>query len=123
MGCRLKVRELGEGKLETSGNKCARGPRYAAEEFLDPRRTVAVTVALRAGDRPPVSAIGAPARIPVRTAAPFPKDRVPALIEALAAVELALPVRLGQVVIRDALGTGIDVIATRSLPFPSPGAG
>jgi CxxC motif-containing protein len=37
------------------------------------------------------------------------------LLEAIYALEEPLPVRRGQVMIRDALGLGIDVVATRTL--------
>ncbi len=118
MSCALKVR-LGEnGTVLTSGNRCPRGARYAAEEFLDPRRVVSATARIRAADAPARGEVGAVARVPVRTAAPFPKERVAELLEAVYALDVALPVRRGQVLIADALGTGVDLIATRTLPFP-----
>ena len=121
--CRLTVREESPGSLVVSGNRCPRGARYAEAEFLDPRRVVTATARIRAADAPPAGAVGAVARVPVRTAAPFPKDRIPELLEAIYALEVALPVRRGQTLIADALGTGVDVTATRTLPFPPAVAG
>ena len=54
-------------------------------------------------------------RVPLRTTLPFPKDRVGELLDLLRALEVAMPVKRGDVVLRDALGTGIDLIATRTL--------
>ena len=52
----------------------------------------------------------------VRTRAPIPKRDIAACMAALRALRLSVPVRAGDVVLADVCGTGIDVIATRSLP-------
>jgi CxxC motif-containing protein len=56
------------------------------------------------------------ARLPVRTVDPVPKDQVAALCTALRTVTVRAPVRLGDVIVADALGTGVDVVASRDLP-------
>ena len=53
--------------------------------------------------------------MPVYTAFPIPKARIDDLLTALRQVELTAPVKMGQVVVKDALGTGIDVLASRDL--------
>jgi CxxC motif-containing protein len=53
------------------------------------------------------------ARLPVKTTAPVPKDRVQEVCSA------AL-VRLGDVVVSDILGTGADIVATRAMAAPRP---
>ena len=109
IGCRLVVERRAEGELSVSGNRCPRGAAYAREELLAPKRTVTATCRAVANE-------GTLARrIPVRTTAPFPKERVGELLSAIYALEQPLPVERGRVLIRDALGLGIDVIATRSL--------
>ena len=121
MGCRLVVErgsggatEGGGGGLSVSGNRCPRGAAYAREELLSPKRTVTATCRAVAG--PGSSrAFATPRRIPCRTTAPFPKERVDELLEAIYALEERLPVPRGRVLIRDALGLGIDVVATRTL--------
>ena len=106
IGCRLVVDGIPE-ELAVSGNRCPRGAAYAREELLAPKRTVTATCRAipSAGVR----------RIPCRTTAPFPKERVGELLEAIYALEEPLPVSRGRVLIRDALGLGIDVVATRTL--------
>ncbi|NLJ47452.1 MAG: DUF1667 domain-containing protein [Treponema sp.] len=106
LGCRLTVERLAEGGLSVSGNRCTRGARYAEEELLAPKRVVTATCRALPADR---------CRVPVRTASPFPKDRVEDLIRELYSLEVRLPVKRGDVLIPDALGTGIPVIATRTL--------
>jgi CxxC motif-containing protein len=110
MGCRLSVDRSGGGEISVSGNRCPRGAAYAREELLAPKRTVTATCRAAGGG----TASGA-RRIPCRTSAPFPKDRVDQLLGEIYALEAALPVERGGVLIRDALGLGIDVIATRTL--------
>lgn len=113
IGCRLVVESAPENstpatsnELSIGGNRCPRGAAYAREELFAPKRTVTATCR---------AVTGSVRRIPCRTASPFPKERVKELLEAIYALEKPLPVRRGQVIIRDALGLGIDVVATRTL--------
>ena len=114
LGCRLVAESVEEGsdELAVSGNRCPRGAAYAREELLAPRRTVTATCRARAGALSQGAAIK---RVPCRTAAPFPKERVDELLAAIYALEVVLPVRAGRVLIGNALGLGVDVIATRTL--------
>ena len=101
-GCHLHV----DDDLNVTGNACPRGAAYAKQEILDPRRTLTTTV--RCESRL--------LRVcPVKTSAPMPKDKVlPAMAE-VNKVVLTPPVHIGDVVIRDLLGTGVDLIATRDI--------
>jgi CxxC motif-containing protein len=123
IGCALVAeRDSAEGvaggELAVSGNRCPRGAAYAREELLAPKRTVTATCRAgaiqgsRAGDSAREQTIR---RIPCRTSAPFPRERVDELLAAIYALEAPLPVESGRVLIRDALGLGIDVVATRTL--------
>jgi CxxC motif-containing protein len=111
IGCRLVVERGSGGELVVTGNRCPRGAAYAREEMLAPKRTVTATC--RALATPGVSP--AVKRIPCRTSAPFPRERVDELLAAIYALEEPLPVEMGRVLIRDALGLGIGVVATRTL--------
>jgi CxxC motif-containing protein len=111
MGCRLEVERLGAEEISVSGNRCPRGAVYAREELLAPKRTVTATCRAGPGGDPRRAA----RRIPCRSAAPFPRERVDGLLRAIYGIEVPLPVRRGQVLIRDALGTGVDVVATRTI--------
>lgn len=118
LGCHLNVETGGAESLIVTGNRCARGLAYAREEFLSPRRTVTTTCRITHATAAPdgAAAESAPRRIPVRTSAAFPKERIPELIDFLRDFGAALPVRRGQPLARDLLGTGIDLVATRDLP-------
>ena len=107
MGCRLTVTLEGGIVTAVTGNTCRRGDDYARREVTAPARVLTTTVPVVGGLRP---------RVPVKTAGEVPKAMVLACARALAGVEVAAPVRAGDVVCRDILGTGVDVIAVRDTP-------
>jgi len=107
MGCTLEATHEGSTVLNVEGNNCKRGAQYVQAELTDPRRMVATTVKVQGGVHP---------LAPVYTAAPFPKPRIFELLDALRRVEIAAPVQMGQVVLENALDTGINVLASRDMP-------
>lgn len=106
-GCHLKVDE--ENGFAVTGNACPRGVEYARTELTRPTRVVTTTVRCGGGAYP---------RCPVKTAAPVPKGKIFEVMAALDKVTLTAPVQVGQVVLKDVCGTGVDVVATRTLGTP-----
>ena len=105
MGCALHV-EMKDGQvLSVSGNTCKRGETYAKQECVEPRRMVTAVV--------PVEGSACP--LSVKTADPIPKAQIAQIMQALSNVRLKAPIRAGDVVVPDICGTGVDIIATRSL--------
>jgi len=107
MGCSVEVTREGQTLLSVDGNTCKRGEDYVRRELTDPRRMAATTVRVKGGIHP---------LVPVYTAQAFPKPRLFELLDALRQVELEAPVAMGQVVLANALGTGIDILASREMP-------
>jgi len=104
-GCRLSVQHDGEQILVTNEG-CKRGVEYAIGEMKDPRRMVATTVRIHGGRHP---------LLPVYTANPFPKAHIMELLALLRKTEINAPVKEGQVILDDALGTGIPILASRDM--------
>lgn len=104
-GCTLDVTHDGQVVLKVDKG-CKRGAEYAQRELADPRRMVASTVQVEGGIHP---------LLPVYTEAPFPKPRIRELMGELRKVRLQAPVKGGSVVLANALGTGINIIASRSM--------
>jgi CxxC motif-containing protein len=100
-GCRLSVEKEGEG-FAVSGNLCRRGEDFARNEMTNPMRTVTSTVK---------TAFAMPA-LHVRTSGEIPKGKIGELMRLLAGVTVARPAGVGDVVVKDALGLGVDIIAT-----------
>ena len=108
LGCRLELEETEDHEIvEVRGFSCKKGERFAIQEHTDPRRMVTTTVAIEGGLFP---------RLPVRTMEPVPKGLMGRVCEELRSVTVEAPVTMGDVVHPDVAGTGVDVIATRSLP-------
>ncbi len=102
MGCRLTAEIQGES-IRVTGNTCRRGEAYAVQEVTCPMRTVTSLVAVEGGELP---------LCPVKTAAQVPKARIGDVLAALKKVRVQAPVRVGDVLIPDVAGTGVDIVAT-----------
>jgi CxxC motif-containing protein len=107
MGCALEVTHDGDAIVDVEGATCKRGKDYAEEELTDPRRMVTTTVRVAGGLHP---------LLPVYTSAPIPKARIFDLLEEIRRVEVEAPVRVGEVVLEDVVGTDVDVLASRDMP-------
>lgn len=107
LGCRLEVEEMEGEVAEVRGFACKRGKEYALQEHTEPRRMVTTTVQVTDGLWP---------RLPVKSAAPVLKGEVLPICEALRGITVPAPVGMGQVILPNALGSGIDIIATRDMP-------
>ncbi|MBC7261873.1 MAG: DUF1667 domain-containing protein [Anaerolineae bacterium] len=107
MGCRLDVTLEGGKVVSVEGQACKRGLAYAQHEITDPRRVVTTTVRVKNGLHP---------LLPVYTERPFPKSQIFPLLQELRQITVTAPVRMGQVILANALGTGINVLASRDMP-------
>lgn len=104
IGCRLTVTLEGGEVTAVSGNTCPRGEAYGKSECTAPVRMVTGLVRI-AGRNEPLS---------VKTAQPIPKELVAECVKLLAKTEVSAPIKLGDVVIHDVCGCGIDVVATKN---------
>lgn len=103
-GCHLKVDE--ENGYAVTGNSCPRGAEYGKKELVAPTRVITSTVRVTGGLYP---------RCPVKTDAPIPKELIFKAMALLDSVELTAPVRVGQVVVENVLGTGVNFVSARNL--------
>lgn len=101
-GCKLQV----DDDFNVKGNLCPRGIPYAKSELTNPTRVLTSTIAIN-------SAITK--RLPVMSMINVPKDRVLDAIKVLDKVLLNPPIRCGEVVYKNILNLGVDIIATRSI--------
>lgn len=100
-GCHLKVSK----DNQVSGNFCKRGEVYALNEMTNPVRTVTSTVKVKGGNIN---------LLPVVTKNPIPKDKIFLLMEEIKKVEVNAPIKIHDVIIKNALGL-TDIIATRNI--------
>ena len=102
MSCALRLTREGD-TIKVSGNQCRRGEEYALKEALHPRRVLTSTAAT-AFERFP--------RLPVRTAGEIPRKMLFAAMEKINALVVDKPALPGDVLIKNLLNTGVDLIAT-----------
>ena len=105
VGCRMEVTHEGEEVLSVKGNTCKRGDAYARQECVAPLRMVTAVVPVR-GSAMPLS---------VKTRSPIPKKDIAACMEALRGLRLTAPIAAGSTVLSDVCGSGVDVIATKTV--------
>ena len=106
VGCALKVETRGTEVLGVEGNTCPRGVKYAQDEVTNPVRTFTSTIRVKGGALPVC---------PVRSRAPLPLQKVFDVTREVAKASLSAPITIGQVIIENVCGTGIDIVACRSL--------
>ncbi|MCG8571834.1 MAG: DUF1667 domain-containing protein [Spirochaetes bacterium] len=106
IGCHLTLTVKGKDQLIVEGNKCKRGEVYAQEEYFAPKRVVTATCASESVILP---------RVPVKTTAAIPKDLINELIKEIYQLNLKIPIKRNQIIIKDFQGTKVDVVTTRSI--------
>lgn len=106
IGCEVEAKIEDQKIIDVKGNRCPRGEDYVKNEYFNPTRILPTTVRVKDGILP---------LVPVKTLKPIPKDLLEDAMVELAKVIVEAPVKMGQVVLQDILGTGVDVVATRDL--------
>ena len=106
LGCPLTVEMEGNEVKSVSGNTCPRGDAYAKKELTNPTRIVTSTVRVSGGKLAMVS---------VKTQSDIPKDKIFDCVKALKEVEVTAPVKIGDVIVENVAGTGVNVIATKNV--------
>lgn len=101
-GCHLVV----DDALNVSGNNCPRGAIYAKAELTHPVRMVTSTVKIDSEIE---------SRLPVKTKEPIAKELIFKVMDEINKVEVKAPIKIGDVVIKNVLGSGVDVIATKDI--------
>lgn len=101
-GCALSVELSDKGEVvSVAGNLCPRGKTYAVNECTNPMRTVTSTVKCKSG-----------AVVAVKTADNIPKSRVFDVMDAINATIAPDEIKVGDVIIANVCGLGVDVVAT-----------
>jgi len=103
LGCRVTVKADHSGSItDMTGNQCKEGKEYVTLEFRDPVRVLTATL-LTEGTRRLLS---------VRTDKPVYKSQLKEVMRAIAKVKITPPVKVGEVIIHNILGTGANLVAT-----------
>ena len=76
------------------------------EEITNPVRVVCTTVKIRGGLH---------RVIPVKTDKPIPEKYKLEVVKAINNIELQSPVKMGDIIISDLFGTGVNIVAERDM--------
>jgi len=106
IGCQLTV-EGSDGNFTVTGNTCKNGETYGIQEMTNPQRVVPSTVVIKGAML---------TRLPVKTADTIPKAKIFDAMKEINDVVVEAPVKMGDVVLKNVCGTGVDVVATKSMP-------
>lgn len=110
VGCDITVRGSGDQIKSVEGCSCNRGIEYAKTEFTHPSRILTTTVKIDGGKEP---------LLPVRTKEPIPKELLLDCMDVIKKVRVQAPVNRYDVIIKNILNTGIDIVATATVPVSS----
>lgn len=104
-GCLIQVSQ-GAESLNITGNACPKGMPFAEQEWTHPMRSLTTT--LRTD-----SAQGF--RAPVKTSDRISKDDLFKVMAYLSLIQVALPINMGDCLVKNVLDLGVDVVATLSM--------
>jgi len=111
MGCSMEITIEDDGKTrqvtKVCDNGCPRGAEYAKKELLNPTRTLTTTILVEGGTLDVV---------PVKTKGEVPKNMLMQCMEIVRRAKCQAPVKRGDILIHDILGTSINVIACADVP-------
>ena len=107
LGCPLTVTINGED-ITVEGNTCKRGDTYAKKEVTNPTRIVTSSVKIMNGELE---------RVSVKTASDIPKGKIFDIMDEIRNTVVEAPIAIGDIIITDCAGTGVDVVATKNVPL------
>lgn len=107
IGCHLEVSlDDNNNVTKVEGNTCKRGITYAEKEITNPTRFVTSTVKVEHGSEE---------RISVKTEFDIPKAKIFDVMKEINKITVEAPIKMDDVVIENVAGTGVNIIATRSV--------
>jgi CxxC motif-containing protein len=108
LGCRVTVTQDKKGRiLGMKGAECKQGEKYVLKELKDPVRTLTATVRTGDDDYP---------LLPVRTSRPVLKKLMKPIMKETVNAKVKPPVKAGDVILKNVLKTGSDLVATTDWP-------
>ncbi|PKM93336.1 MAG: molybdopterin oxidoreductase [Firmicutes bacterium HGW-Firmicutes-1] len=105
-GCNLNITHTGKTIHEVADYSCKIGLEYAKTEFIEPKRIITTTVKIKSGNLP---------FVPVKTMNPVNKEKIFEIMKIISKLEIESPVKIGDVVMSNLAGTGVDLVCTRNI--------
>lgn len=107
-GCALRVTINDQNQVEkVEGNTCKRGETFAHKEWVNPERMLTSTVYAIINGRETL--------IPVKSKEPISKKLMKKAMEEIQEIYVEHPVKMGDVIKTNLAGSGIDLVACKTL--------
>jgi len=104
IGCTIKLIKDKDKIISVSGNGCKRGYDYSIEEITNPKRTLTTTIRIEND-----------LMLSVKSEKAIPKEKILKCMSIINGVKVKTPVKIGDVIIKDILKTGIDIVSTKNI--------
>jgi len=109
LGCPITVTLNGSGEIENvEGYSCPRGEAYARKEVTNPTRIVTSTVRV-------LGAAKGDVMVSCKTKTDVPKGKIFDVIKGINGISVTAPVHIGDVILQNVAGTGVDIVATKEI--------
>lgn len=105
-GCNMIIKHTGKTIEEVTNYGCKTGFEYAHTEFTEPKRIITTTVKVKSGELP---------FAPVKTKKPVNKEKIFECMKAISKIEIESPIKVGDVIMTNLAGTGVDLVSTRNI--------
>ena len=106
-GCRIKIEGHADQIIKIENYGCTRGIDYASDEFKNPRRILTSSI--------PIEGTKDGRMLPIRSSTPIPKNLIILCMEQIKKTGVKASVQMHQIIIKNILGTGSDIIACRNM--------
>ena len=105
-GCRVKIEANENEIIDITGHDCPQGKEYAKKEYKNPTRILPTTMKVKNGELP---------LVPVKTKEPIPRGKIREAMQEIAQQQVEAPVKIGDILIPNIAGTGVEIVATRNV--------
>jgi CxxC motif-containing protein len=106
LGCNMEVQIKGRKIIKVVGNRCKKGLEYAKNEIYSPGRILTSTVRTNNPEVP---------LIPIYSEKQIPKEKIMVCMKEIAKMRIDGPIESGEIVIKDILNLGVNMLASRSV--------
>lgn len=105
LSCNLQIEKI-DKQYKVTGNRCNRGKEFGLKEIEEPDRIITGRALLKNG---PMS------RVPVKSTDLIPSEKVDEVMEIIKNTVVYAPVNKGEIVIKNILNTGVDIVTQRKV--------
>lgn len=93
--------------VSVKGNKCKRGIDFAEKEWIAPERMLTSTMIMETAD--------GEISVPVKSEKPMLRSKMMEAMEAIRTTRIDHPVKMGDVLIPNVAGCGVDIVASKTV--------